>query len=75
MAEGRQGLAWYHTPLGIALLTLFVLGPLALPLVWRTPALGPRGRAVATVSILLYTALVCWQVWVAAQLALEQLQP
>ena len=75
MAEGKQGLAWYQTPIGIALLTLFVLGPLALPLVWRTPAFGPRGRAVATVTILLYTALLSWQVWIATQLALEQLQP
>ncbi len=73
--EEAHGLAWYHTPLGIALLALFVLGPLALPLVWRSPALGPRGRVVATVLILLYTALLCWQVWLAVQLALGQLQP
>jgi hypothetical protein len=75
MAEDSPGLAWYHSPLGIALLTLFVLGPLALPLVWRSPAFGPRGRAVATVLILLYTVLLCWQVWVAVYLALEQLRP
>ncbi len=75
MAEDSPGLAWYHTPVGIALLALFVLGPLALPLVWRTPAFGPRGRAVATVLILLYTALLCWQAWVAVRLALEQLRP
>ncbi|MET0150989.1 MAG: hypothetical protein ABW298_00050 [Candidatus Binatia bacterium] len=75
MAEDSPGLAWYHTPLGIALLAVFVLGPLALPLVWRTPAWGARGRAVATALILLYTAFLCWQVWVGVQIALRELRP
>jgi len=75
MVEETPRLPWYHSPIGIALLAVFVLGPLALPLAWRTPAFGPRGRAIATALILLYTALLCWQVWFAVQLALEQLQP
>jgi predicted negative regulator of RcsB-dependent stress response len=53
---------------------VLVLGPLAIPLVWRTPAWGPRGRWIATVLILAYTVLLCWQVWVAVQIALEQMQ-
>ena len=75
MLEDRPEVAWYHKPVGIALLTIFVLGPLALPLVWRSPALGPRGRSAATVLILLYTVLLCWQVWVAVQVVLGQLRP
>ena len=75
MAVERQRLAWYHTPAGIALLALFVLGPLALPLVWRTPAFGPRGRRIATVLIVLYTTLLCWQTWVTVRFVLGQLQP
>jgi hypothetical protein len=75
MAEEKQGPSWYHTPVGIALLAVFVLGPLALPLVWRSPAFGPRGRAIGTVLILLYTVLLCWQVWVAVQMVLEEMPP
>ncbi len=75
MAAEKQDLSWYHTPVGIALLAVFVLGPLALPLVWRTPAFGRRGRAIATALILLYTTLLCWQVWVTVQIVLEQLRP
>jgi hypothetical protein len=75
MAEEKQALSWYHTPVGIALLAVFVLGPLALPLVWRSPAFGSRGRAIGTALILLYTALLCWQVWVAVRLVLEEMPP
>ena len=48
-------IAWYHRPIWIAVLTFTVLGPLALPLVWRSPALGPRGRSIGIALILLYT--------------------
>jgi hypothetical protein len=75
MAEEKQGLSWYHTPLGITLLVVFVLGPLALPLLWRSPAFGPRGRALGTALIFLYTVLLCWQVWVAVHLVLDQMRP
>lgn len=67
-------LAWYYKPIGIAVLALFVLGPLVLPLVWRTPALGARGKSIATVLVLAYTALLCWEVWVAAEQLLGQLR-
>jgi hypothetical protein len=75
MAAEKQGLSWYYTPVGIALLAVFVLGPLALPLVWRSPAFGPRGRAIGTALILLYTVVLCWQVWVAVQMVLEEMRP
>lgn len=67
-------LPWYHRPAGIALLALLVLGPLALPLVWRTPALGPQGRWIASVLIVAYTVLLGWQVWVAVQMVLPTLE-
>ena len=73
-AESQDDVAWYHRPVAIVLLAVFVLGPLAIPLVWRTPAWGPRGRWIATVLIVAYTVLLCWQVWVAVQFALEQMQ-
>jgi hypothetical protein len=70
--DGSQP-SWYHTPVGLAVLTLFVLGPLVLPFIWRSPALSPRGRIVATVLVLVYTAVLGWQVWVAVQMVLADL--
>jgi hypothetical protein len=35
---------WLYRPVTIVLLSLFVLGPLALPLALRSPYLSPRGR-------------------------------
>lgn len=72
-AERRA--SWYHTPLGIALLALFVLGPLALPLIWRSPALGPRGRWIGSLLLLAYTVALAWLVWVDVQLVLSRMQP
>jgi len=69
-----EAIPWYYKPVAIALLTIFVLGPLALPLVWRTPAFGPRGKSIAAVLILVYTVLLCWEVWVTVQLLLAQLR-
>ena len=69
-----EAIPWYYKPVAIALLTIFVLGPLALPLVWRTPAFSPRGKSIATLLILGYTVLLCWEVWVTVQLVLAQLR-
>lgn len=71
--DDRDTVRWYHRPIGIALLTIFVLGPLALPLVWRSPALGPRGRWIGTGLIVGFTMLLVWQVWEAVALVLRQM--
>jgi len=75
MAKPGDDVAWYHKPVGITLLTIFVLGPLALPLVWRSPVIGPRGRRIGTALILAYTVTLVWQVWVAWKIAIALIQP
>ena len=75
MAERSDDVAWYYKPVGITLLTIFVLGPLALPLVLRSPVIGPRGRRIGTALIVAYTITLVWQVWVAWQLAMSLIQP
>ncbi len=65
--------SWYQTPAGIAVLAIFILGPLVLPIVWRSPALSERGRWIATVLVLLYTVILGWQIWEAFQIARAQL--
>jgi quinol-cytochrome oxidoreductase complex cytochrome b subunit len=71
MGQADDGVAWYYKPAGIVVLTLFVLGPLALPLVWRSPVISPRGRWIGTGLIVLYTVALVWQVWVAVKIALS----
>jgi len=75
MAQTDDRVAWYHKPVGIVVLTLFVLGPLSLPLIWRSPAISPRGRWIGTALIVVYTVALIWQVWFAMQVALSIMQP
>lgn len=66
--EGQgDSLQWYYRPLWIAVLTLTVLGPLSVFLVWRTPRLGRGGRLAWTVVILGATALLIGELWVAVR--------
>ena len=58
-------LAWYYRPVWIALLALTALGPFALPLIWRTPAIGRGGKWVASI------ALVALSVWIGWRLVTE----
>jgi hypothetical protein len=72
--EPPPRLPWYHRPIAIALLAVLVLGPLALPLVWRTPAWGPLGRWIATLLIMAYTVLLGWLVWLDVQMVLGRVR-
>jgi hypothetical protein len=72
--ESSRALAWYEKPLWIALLAFVVLGPFALPLVWRSPAIGAGARPIWAAAILLYTAFLCWQTFQVASMMAAQLQ-
>jgi len=54
-------LRWYYRPFWIAVLALTALGPLVLPLVWRTPRLDRTGKLIATLLVLGLTAYIGWQ--------------
>jgi len=58
MIDEDARVPWYYQPIWIAVLTFAVLGPLALPLVWRSPALGPRGRSIGIALVLVYTVAI-----------------
>jgi hypothetical protein len=60
--QGRF-LQWYYRPAWIAVLTVTVLGPLSLFLVWRTPGLGRTARWIATVVIVGVTVYLGQQLW------------
>ena len=51
---------WFYRPLWIAVLAVTVLGPFALPLVWRSPFMGRGAKTFWIATILAYTALIFW---------------
>jgi ribosomal protein L32 len=60
-------LPWYYRPLWIVVLALTALGPLALPLVWRTPRLGRTGKWITSVVVVAVSAYVAWEFVVAVR--------
>ena len=46
---------WYHRPVGVLVLLFLVLGPLALPYLWKSPRFSQRAKTVLTVAVIAYT--------------------
>lgn len=59
MGQGKN-VAWYYHPVAIALLTVFALGPLTLPLIWKTPRLEARGRWMASSLVAAFTCFMAY---------------
>ena len=56
----RAGDAWYYHPVWILLMALFVLGPFALGLVWRSGKMNTTMKWVFTAGIGIYTLLTVY---------------
>jgi len=54
-----QSVAWYYQWWGILLTTFLGLGPFALPLVWRSPALSRPVRLILGAIVLVFSFFVC----------------
>ena len=65
------GSAWYYHPVWILLLAFCVLGPFALPLVWRSRQMGGAAKMVTTVAILVYTAALVYLTWQITEMTLK----
>jgi hypothetical protein len=65
---------WYYRPWGVLLLLFVVLGPLGLPLLWRSPSFTRGWKIVLTVAMVVYTALLFESMVVAVRMAMEQMQ-
>jgi ribosomal protein L40E len=49
---------------GALLVALFVvLGPVALPMLWRSPRFSPRSKIILTILVAIQTVAVVWLVW------------
>ena len=53
--EPPAPLKWYYRPLWVLILLFLVLGPLALPYLWRSPSFSRRLKVVLTVLVVAYT--------------------
>ncbi len=58
--QQQAGHSWYHDPVWIAVLGLFVIGPFALPLVWRSSRMNQTVKLIYTAGILVYTAITVY---------------
>ena len=67
--------SWYYRPWAVVLLLFFVLGPLGLPLLWKSPSFTRVWKVILTVAMAVYTVLLVESVVVAVRLAMEQLKP
>ena len=47
---------WYLRPVSVLLLLFFVLGPLGLPLLYRSPKFSKRLKIILTVVVIVYTS-------------------
>ena len=59
--EPPAPLKWYYRPVWVLVLLFLVLGPLALPYLWRSPSFSRRLKIVLTVLVIAYTGLFIGQ--------------
>ncbi|HYW80142.1 MAG TPA: hypothetical protein VE890_11225 [Thermoguttaceae bacterium] len=71
-AQGGLRPGWSESP-AIVLVSLFVLlGPLALPMLWRSRRFSAAWKIALTVVVVVLTVVMCWLVW---YLTMELLRP
>jgi len=46
---------WYLRPFGVVILLFFVLGPLGLPLLYKSPEFGKKLKIILTIAVVIYT--------------------
>jgi hypothetical protein len=51
----EEKVKWYLRPVGVVLLLFFVLGPFALPLLYKSPKFRKTLKIVLTIAVMIYT--------------------
>lgn len=65
---------WYYRRWGVLLLLFVVLGPLGLPLLWKSPSFTRGWKIVLTALMVVYTVMLVDSMVVAVRMAMEHLE-
>ena len=65
---------WYYRRWGVLLLLFVVLGPLGLPLLWKSPGFTRGWKIVLTALMVVYTLMIVDSMVVAVRLVMEHLE-
>jgi hypothetical protein len=55
MNKGDEKIKWYLRPIIVIILLFFVLGPFALPLLYKSPKFTKTLKIVLTIVVIVYT--------------------
>ena len=55
MSKEEGKIKWYLDPIIVALALFLVLGPLGLPLLYKSPKFGKTSRIILTIAVIVYT--------------------
>ena len=66
--------SWYYRPWGVLLLLFVILGPLGLPLLWKSPSFTRGWKIVLTALMVVYTVMLVDSMVVAVRVAMEHLE-
>jgi len=58
---GRSETKWYFST-STLVIAILVIGPLALPLIWRNPRYKTTTKVVATILVIAFTIVLCYLV-------------
>ncbi len=66
--EENEKIKWYLRPLGVLVLLFVVLGPLALPLLYKSPKFNKTLKIILTIAVIVYTSYL---IFVSVELGIE----
>ena len=56
MGKTDKKVKWYFRPVPVIILLFFVLGPFALPLLYKSPEFSKSSKIVLTIVLIVYTS-------------------
>jgi hypothetical protein len=56
MSKEEGKVKWYLSPISVVLLLFFVLGPFALPLLYKSPKFSKTSKVILTIVVIVYTS-------------------
>ena len=66
--EENDNVKWYLRPLVVLVLLFVVLGPLALPLLYKSPEFNKTLKIILTITVIIYTLYL---IYVSVELGME----